>query len=206
MIRLPVLVERSIADSEVARTEVAEAFKAEVLSHAAEMGSHLSCRKGCSNCCYHPVLMTLLEGLTLYKWLHENGLWTNALKETLKKTARKTHNLPFEVWSLGLIPCPLLDDNGLCKAYEARPFSCRITYSTGDPKNCHPHSLGPGMFPKSAAFEKLTAAETPILRRHHLVHFRLPLAASVLYGELIAQGGLDLDDCQTALWKAPDGI
>jgi Fe-S-cluster containining protein len=200
--RLPLLVERSIAEARTARTELAESHKVRLQGHLADGDANVTCRKGCHHCCYHPVLATLFEGVSLYLWLHENNFWTKSLKDRLKKVSEQTHNLSFEVWSLSLLPCPLLE-GGLCKAYEARPFACRVTYSIGDPQNCHPHTLGPGMLPKRELFERLTVQESEILHRHHLGHFRIPLAAALLYGELIARGELDLEDAGKALWELP---
>lgn len=204
--RLPILTERSVAEARAAYLDRAKDYEADLQAQLAEDGSYVSCHKGCSNCCYHPVFVTLLEGISLYQYLHENGLWTRTLKEKVKQTADQTHNLSVEVWILSLITCPLLDEKTLlCTAYEARPFSCRVTFSVGDPKSCHPHMLGPGMLPKREAFESVTGLETEILRRHHLKHFRVPLAVGLLYGERIDRGELDLDDAHRALMEVPNG-
>ncbi len=200
--RLPLLVERSVAGALTARTELAEVYKNRLQGRLAENGLNVTCRKGCHHCCYHPVLVTLFEGISLYLWLHANALWTRPLKDRIRKAAEQTHNLSFDVWSLSLIPCPLLE-GGLCKAYEARPFACQVTVSLGDPQNCHPHSLGPGILPKRELFESLTVPETELLRQHHLKHFRIPLASALLYGEKIVRGELALEDAGNALWEVP---
>lgn len=202
--RLPILVESSLAEAKLARNDLADKYQSSLQIELANSGDALSCHKGCANCCYHPVLITLFEGVSLYQWLQYRGLWTHALRESFKQTVQRTWDLSFEVWGMSLIPCPLLDKNKQCRAYEGRPFACQITYSIGDPKNCHPHTLGPGMLPKRALFEALTVLETPILARHHLQHFRMPLAGAVLYGERIAKGEIELDDCQRALWEQPN--
>jgi Fe-S-cluster containining protein len=194
---LPILVERSVAEARVARTSLADTFKAGLPL------DEVMCRKGCNNCCYLPVYITLLEGITIYQWLREQGFWAHSFKTKVQEVAKRTHGLSPEVWGMSLIPCPLLSQDGLCKAYEVRPFSCAVTFSTGDPANCHPHNLGPGLLPRRELFEQLTEIEAPILKRHHLQHFRLPLAVALLYGEKIAEGDLDLDDSQKAIWEAP---
>jgi len=55
------------------------------------------------------------------------------------------------------------------------------------------------MIPKREAIEAVTAAEAEVLHRHHLRHVRLPLSIAVLYGERIATGEIELEDCQAAL-------
>lgn len=157
--------------------------------------SEVVCKKGCHHCCYHPVYLTVLEGIALYQALQADALWTRSVRERFQEVSNKTWRLAPEVWSLSLIPCPLLDEKaGTCQAYEHRPFQCRITYAIGDPQNCHPHHLGPGMLPRRDLMEGVAAVEAPLLLRHHLRFIRLPLATAVLFGEKIAEGELELED------------
>lgn len=202
-IKLPVLVERSVAEVKAARSNISATYEGKLRTNLDQAGETVSCRKGCSHCCHHPVFLSLFEGVALYQWLYENGMWSSALKEQFSKHSSAVQDLAPEVWMLSLIPCPLLKDS-LCQAYDGRPFACRITFSAGDPEQCHPHRLGPGMLPKKDLFAMLTVIEMEVLRRHHLRHFRLPLSSAVLYGELIARGEMDLDDCSSALWEAPN--
>lgn len=197
---LPLLVERTVTQAKAASQELASSFFAQLQSQLSDEG--ITCTKGCHNCCYHPVLLSLLEGVALYRWLSEQRLWTTALKETFKAHADRTRNLSFEVWLLSMIPCPLLTKDGLCGAYEARPFSCQITYSVGDPEQCHPHQIGDNtrIVPKREVLERLANVEVPLLKRHGLNHFRIPMAEAVLYGERIAKGELDLEDSAKTLW------
>jgi Fe-S-cluster containining protein len=197
--RLPLLVQRSVAEAKTARTEISESYDFQLRSRLSGEGVAITCQKGCHHCCLHPVFITLLEGITLYQRLREDGVWSSRLREALVKHSETTRGLAPEVWALSLIPCPILDDKGLCRAYEDRPFACRVTYSIGNPEDCHPHRLGPGMIAKRELFEAVTPSEATILRRHRLNHFRLPLSIAVLYGERIATGEIELEDCHQAL-------
>jgi Fe-S-cluster containining protein len=196
---LPILVERSVGESKALVQQFSENYDQQLRANL----SQVSCTKGCHNCCYHPITISLLEGLTLYRGLADRHLWTTSLKDLFKATAERTNGLSFEVWLLSMIACPLLGKDGLCGAYEARPFACRITYSVGDPALCHPHEIGEHtrILPKREALERLAAAETPLLKRHQLPHLRMPLAVAVLYGERIAKGELDLEDTEHVVWK-----
>lgn len=199
--RLPLLVQRSVAETKTARADLAQGYELQLRSRLSDVGADITCLKGCHNCCYHPVYITLLEGLALYQGLREKGLWTTKLREALQQHADLTKGLASEVWALSLVACPLLDQKGQCQAYEDRPFACRVTYSVGNPSDCHPHTLGPGMLAKKELFEALTPTEAMILRRHHLNHFRLPLSVAALYGERIATGEVELEDCGNALME-----
>lgn len=201
--RLPLATARSIAEAQGARQSLAETYEAQLFPRLAEAQEFVACRNGCSNCCLHPVYATLLEGASLYTWLVEQGLWNLTLKRSLQETQERVKGLAVEVWLLSLIPCPLLKDNA-CTAYEARPFACRITYSIGDPEDCHPHRMGTDMLPRRELFEALAVTEERLLRRHHLKHFRIPLAAAILWGERIVKGEVELDDCQAALTEVID--
>lgn len=163
----------------------------------------LSCRKGCANCCYHPVLVTLLEGLRIFRHLELSGQWTVKLRTSLTEHATKTLGLAVEVWHLGMIPCPFLSEEKHCEIYSARPFSCAVTYSLGDPNDCHPQNLGNGLLPKRELFEMQAAIDKPLLEKLHLPHFRAPLSITLLYAEKISQGSLDASEFRKALWTLP---
>lgn len=197
--RLPLLVQRSVAETKSSRAELAQNYEMQLRSRLSEAGAEITCRKGCHHCCHYPVFITLLEGVVLYQRLREDGQWTQRLREALQQHANRTRGLASEVWALSLIACPLLDAQGLCRAYEARPFACRVTYSVGNPSDCHPHTLGPGMLAKREIFEVMTPTEKEVLRRHRLNHFRLPLSVATLMGERIATGELELEDCGPAV-------
>jgi Fe-S-cluster containining protein len=201
--RLPLVAARSLAEAQSARQELATTYQQQLFPKLAEENEAVSCTQKCSNCCYHPVYATLLEGCTIYSWLSEHALWSTELKQALLDTQDRVKGLAVEVWMLSLIPCPLLKDD-LCSAYEVRPFACQVTYSIGDPNECHPHRLGPGMLPRKDLYEALAVVEARILKRHHLRHFRIPLAAAVLWGEKIVKGEVELDDSQAALMEMID--
>jgi len=128
--------EKALAETKALQTQMGQEFEQQL-----RQGSNLlSCSKGCSYCCHHPFLITILEGLLLYRHLTARGKWTPSLQKKLKADRDKTLKLSFDIWLLSNIPCPLLEEK-LCVAYERRPLYCRATFSTGDPLLCHPHEL-----------------------------------------------------------------
>lgn len=187
---LPVLVERSLDEAAAARQQAMFDFEQTLRSQGS-----VSCRKGCDNCCYHPVLISVLEGVQLYRWLSEHGIWGNQLKAAFQYHQEMTWGLAIEVWLLSMRPCPLLKD-GVCSAYAGRPLSCRATFSVGDPYECHPHQFtaAQGIVAKRDLFEKVAKLESRVLQRHDLKYLRVPLSAAVLLGEQIDKGELGLDE------------
>jgi len=101
----------------------------------------ISCRKGCSHCCYMMSGITLSEGLLLaevaafrpdWKKIQED-LFRMARKEALDSMDRGTY------FNLG-IPCAFLNKKeGTCRVYEHRPSCCRYYYVVSDPSICSRH-------------------------------------------------------------------
>ena len=195
MMKLPV-----VAQAQINRLERAKKFDAELQIELNEVKTRTTCSKGCSHCCYHPRLISILEGISLYRSLYKHHLWSSVLKKQLEDHQTKTWNLAPEVWLLSTIGCPLLQD-GMCVAYEARPLSCRICYSTGDPYLCHPLRLteGSGIVNRAAAMEEHMEAEQRLLRRFKLRNIPLPISSAVLLGERIDKGDIRLEDFTTSL-------
>jgi Fe-S-cluster containining protein len=196
-----------VSELRLVSEELATGYELQIQSKLSDTGDQISCRKGCSNCCYHPVLVTVLEGIRIYQWLAEQRLWAG-LKKSLVEHSDKTLGLSLEIWLMSRIPCPLVTDKGLCRAYPARPFSCKVTYSVGDPAGCEPHAMSSstGLIPKRAVLDAIAPVEADLLRRHGLPHVRVPLSTALLYGERIVKEDLDLEDFQRALSKDIDAI
>lgn len=76
------------------------------------------CDKGCSHCCYQPVMMSQTEAAYIAK---HTGL---------KMSVPEKYSIVAQMQYLAQ-PCPLLK-NGRCSVYEFRPFACRVHYSLDD--------------------------------------------------------------------------
>jgi len=197
MKRLPMLVERAIHESRLTRLRLADAYER---SLRASTGGVVTCQKGCAHCCHYPVLLTVLEGLILYRHLAKNHLWGHDLQQAFKDHAKKTWTQSAPVWMLSEIPCPLLKDKH-CIIYKSRPFMCRITTSTGDPFNCHPHRFNEQtqLLPRRPWMEQLEEADRKILRQFKLSLVYLPLSTATLYGERIHKGEIVLGEVDLEL-------
>jgi len=197
--RLPVLIEDSIGSVQALRTEIASKFEMEVRTQL----KRTTCTKGCASCCYHPVTISIFEGVLLYRWLVDRHLWTTKLREKLKDTADRQYGTSYEVWLMALIPCPLLTDQKECSVYEARPFSCRTYYSAGDPHYCHPHRLGPltRIVDRTLVANTFHAEQEKILRRHQLQFLTMPVGTALLLAEQLCNEDIDLGAIDRFLYQ-----
>ena len=198
--RLPVVIERAIGHGEATRSKRANDFDRQI--HR-DLGRATSCMKGCNHCCYYPVSVTILEALSIYRWLVRHQLWGHQLKQKIKTASGKTWGLTPEVWLMTKTACPLLDDEGACTAYEARPFSCRVTYSAGDPAECDAHLLpmNEDQFSRVEAITAQYESEKKDLRSHRISATHLPLSSALLFAEKIAKEKLDIQDLGFELLK-----
>src|SRR4051812_10907609 len=111
---LPILADRAIGHIKALQIKTGHEFELQLRLET----PITSCRKGCTSCCSHPFLVTIAEGLIVYRWLRENKKWTPQVRHKVEGARGQTLGLPFEIWLLSNLPCPLLDAAGECSAYE----------------------------------------------------------------------------------------
>ncbi len=188
--KLPLFVERSIQQVQADRIELADTFERKI-----EGNQPITCKAGCSACCHHPVLITVMEAFPIYGALVEQGRWTPSFKARLEKHAGLTSGLSFRVWLLSSIPCPLLERDR-CLTYEYRPFVCRVTISTGDAYFCDPQRLGDDtkIVPRHDTVAEFHGREAEILRKHGLLHLTMPIGRAILMAERVCSGTLTLEN------------
>lgn len=190
--RLPMLEERSVQDARGIRSSIAEDFERDLLTKGPT-----SCHKGCSHCCSNPVVVSILEGISVFRWLVEHRHWSTALKAKFEAHHAQVYGLALTVWLISETPCPLLDPNTqTCSAYDARPLACRLTFSKGDAYLCHPHRVVEAhqVVDRRQPIEQALRQENLILKRHKLRSVLLPLSTAVLLGEAISKGEFSLQE------------
>jgi hypothetical protein len=123
-------LERMLDRIDAVGVECATAFSAAVEATAKtdpargkEMATTV-CRRGCAFCCHVDVDVTPLEAIRLWR--------RTAATAIAESAARRP-------------PCPMLVD-GACSQYEARPYSCRATFSP-DAKQCEEGYVSDGVVP-----------------------------------------------------------
>lgn len=94
-------------------------------------GFDISCKKGCTYCCYTNVDINEFEGAALYYVARQLNLKLKPKK--LRAAVRHDKR----VNPTNKYPCPFLDtQRKVCRAYEYRPIMCRKFFVVGDPKDC----------------------------------------------------------------------
>ncbi|PCI19458.1 MAG: hypothetical protein COB62_05565 [Piscirickettsiaceae bacterium] len=92
----------------------------------------VDCRQGCSYCCYFRVDVSANEVFTLADYV-QSTFDKNDLDNLLQKATdnkKKISMLSQAKRVVTNIACPLLDEEGSCTVYEARPSMCRKIHST----------------------------------------------------------------------------
>lgn len=111
----------------------------------------VSCRRGCSHCCYQIVGTTVLEAVSLAGWVLDTFAPPNlaALRAQLKTEAdaidaaggimkyRKEYLSEHRA-------CVFLDSAGECAVYELRPIACRAYMVVSPPADCAPGGSSDG--------------------------------------------------------------
>ena len=116
-----------------------------------------TCFKGCSYCCYFPIVITKLEGKLIHDYIHSlpkdrkmdimghltTYFETNQVRINEVCSSDFQNDSSFkEKYIKNQLPCPFLDLNtNTCKAYEVRPIPCRTYLNYSDPNVCKQHDL-----------------------------------------------------------------
>jgi Fe-S-cluster containining protein len=98
----------------------------------------LACAAGCAACCHMGVDVTVFEAAAVAAHL-ETRVDPRArarLHRRVLETAARTKGMDPHARRRAAVPCALLEDDGRCAVYEARPVLCRATMAT-DAAACH---------------------------------------------------------------------
>lgn len=199
MRKLTVIQAQAVSQGTTLRQQIDQEWRARTLG-SKKGPTRVACHKGCSSCCYHPVFVTLLEGLRIYRSLVTKMLWSPKLRAKVEEHSNLTLGLNPGVWALSMIPCPFLEGS-TCGIYSMRPLSCRVTLATGDPYYCHPHRLTTAhtsILDRSHVQQDLQHREGPISSQIGLPHMPLPLSSCLVIIAGWHQGDQSLEDlgCQ----------
>lgn len=104
----------------------------QLLDFARSRGQGVDCQKGCQWCCYQPVfaLDYELDYLAGFVEKHFQEKTRQAVKKKAEEKVRKLAGLKGDDLLDAKHPCPLLNEEGACMAYPARPVACRIYLSS----------------------------------------------------------------------------
>jgi hypothetical protein len=94
-------------------------------------GAKPACSAGCAYCCSFRVEVRPDELFSLAAWIriHFSPEETRSVIAKSQEYRRRVAELDPLAHARTNLPCPLLGENGCCRAYEARPESCREHHS-----------------------------------------------------------------------------
>ncbi|PKL35218.1 MAG: hypothetical protein CVV44_22850 [Spirochaetae bacterium HGW-Spirochaetae-1] len=128
----------------------------------ASKGEEITCRKGCTYCCFHYVAVPLAHGIVIVdylyqrkkvlrkfignyqQWFHEGHAVAKAIDETRIHAFSSSMPIddiiavtrPFSMRYLEMnIPCPFLEQDA-CLIYAVRPLPCSGHHSVSPPEWC----------------------------------------------------------------------
>ena len=135
----------------------------------AKYSENVRCEKGCSDCCHALFDLTLVEALFLntvfgarftgkdrtriLKRADEADRQVHRLKRDAFRAVKDGQNAQEILLEMAKVRvrCPLLDDDGLCEMYDARPVTCRI-YGVPTAIGGEAHTCGKSAFEKGKAY------------------------------------------------------
>ena len=112
--------------------EAIDGLNDSIAALARRQNIEIACTKGCHWCCHQAVFASSYEIHYLSEKIKQS-FTPEQLKETREKTIRK-NELTSALNEKEVLnykhPCPLLNNEGSCSIYFARPVACRIYLST----------------------------------------------------------------------------
>lgn len=105
-----------------------------------EMRKEISCKKGCSWCCYQSVQLNGLEAQVLWKEVPKDMVYLEqqkVFKELLEKDRIHQRNYARKL-GMKKARCRFLDEKEECSIYDHRPLVCRYYAVYDPPELCKP--------------------------------------------------------------------
>jgi len=107
-----------------------------LLALNSENPSHIACHAGCAHCCVVNVSISLLEGVTIVKFLQQlEPSERDAISFSLDQLWTRIRGLDDDERLAQKQKCAFLNKSGCCSIYPVRPLFCRGVTST-NPEAC----------------------------------------------------------------------
>ncbi|HAT11144.1 MAG TPA: hypothetical protein DCS97_11265 [Planctomycetes bacterium] len=107
----------------------------------------VTCRRGCSACCYQPAPLTPAEAFMLGDLLHAHPDLRRRADHSRRRDRISFRQNPrssvHQRWLRERIPCPCLSDDGSCSIHPQRPLVCRQHHVSSPAEACtSPDGIG----------------------------------------------------------------
>lgn len=108
----------------------------------------ISCKAGCSGCCYLMAMTTLPEAVAIAEYFLEDIQRRQSIPLLMRSLFAQIEQMPSGMISEvrqkyfeKKVPCTFLDtETNLCTIYSVRPSACRWHLVVSDPKLCQPEA------------------------------------------------------------------
>lgn len=140
-------------------------------------GKSISCKRGCSACCYLLATGMPAEGVVLAEAVLARPDWLAILTRAREYMLRGKDIYDRVEWMRLKIPCPVLNvKTGECLCYEARTACCRFHFSISPSENCSLEATD-----KTVISPNLIEAEQAVWRfcMDHMPEPKLPVAGPI---------------------------
>jgi hypothetical protein len=183
----------------------------------AEKGEMITCRKGCTHCCYHYVAVSLAHGIVIADHLYRKKALLKHFADNYEKWHCRGYSVadsidclrrqalassmpidrviedtrPLSVRYLDMnIQCPFLKDQR-CLIYEVRPWSCSGHFSASPPEWCGPDTQQkPVIYNMTPGDEDLVEIMQKIDPRLMLYELSLP----IMIHRLLTEGSSSMSE------------
>lgn len=175
---LPATAEADVPQLLVELDALQSAAETLIAKHPDGDRSLLACAPGCQSCCVVNVSITLLEGISILRFLQQlNSADLERIVSRLDNLWRAVRGLDDEERLMLRRKCAFLDDQGCCIIYPVRPLFCRSISST-DVELC-----------RAAVTEQVFGETQPVMMHQ----FQLQLYKTLFLGvaEGLTRAGLD---------------
>lgn len=166
----------------------------------AATGGRITCRQGCTYCCFHYISVPLAHGIVIVdylygrkpllrtfirnyeRWRHKGEAIAKALDETRDRafaSSMSIHEIIAVTRPLSMrylernIPCPFLEEEA-CLIYAVRPLPCSGQFSVSPPGWCSPGAA------QEAVIHQLVADDEDLLKFLELAGPRLMVSEMTL--------------------------
>lgn len=192
---------QAIGSVKMAMIETAEKAEKRRLNMYKEQ---IQCKPKCTACCSRMLPITIAEALVMHEYLLKKKQWIE-VREKAKEQAKMAKNANMVTWTKMNIKCPVLSEEGLCRAHLVRPALCSVHFVKSDPRACDPwatsnYRYNPvDMNDLNDSFMKRVSS---IIDSYGIFNLKMPIPVALLLAERIqVQSDMDLQKTVSLLFN-----
>lgn len=164
----------------------------------------IQCKPKCTGCCSRMLPITIAEALVMHEYLLKKKQWLE-VREKAREQAKIAKNASMVTWTKMNIKCPVLSEEGLCKAYMVRPPLCSTHFVKSDPRACDPWATGNYKYDPvqmNDLHDLFVKKTKSVVDNYGIFNLKLPIPVALLLAERIqVQSDMDLQKTVSLLFN-----